>query len=171
MEHDFFRANDIKSLHEWVMQDSAWPVDIKAACHSAFREAVFLMLTDEDDIWIGSAASLRTFAEVISTAGAPLTALEKEAFLAAGKFACESVVENSETEDEPQNEAGDLEELGKLCGLNFENEIAELESRASELSGRGDHGDSYDHESGYRSKSAIDDHFDVDSLFAGLLDR
>jgi hypothetical protein len=153
------------------MRDSAWPLDVKAVCHSAFRGAVVLILTDEDDIWTGSAASLRSLAEVISTAGTPLTSLEKEAFLAAGKLASESVVENAETEDEPQDEAGELQKLGKICGLNFESEIAELESRADELTGRRDRGDNYDHESRYPSKSTIDDHFDVDSLFAGLLDR
>jgi hypothetical protein len=171
MEHDFFRSHDIESLHEWVMRDSAWPLDVKAVCQSAFRGAVVLILTDEDDIWTGSAASLRSLAEVISTAGTPLTSLEKEAFLAAGKLASESVVENAETQDEPQDEAGELQKLGKICGLNFESEIAELESRADELTGRRDRGDTYDHESGYTSKSTIDDHFDVDSLFAGLLDR
>lgn len=171
MEHDFFRSHDIKSLHEWVMRDSAWSLDMKADCHSAFREAVVLILTDEDDIWTGSVASIRSLAEVVSSSGTPLTTLEKEAFLAAGKFASESVVENAETEDEPRDEAGELEKLGKICGLIFESEVAELEARADELSGRRDHGNSYDHESGYSSKSAVDDHFDLDSLFEGLLDR
>ena len=101
------------------MRESAWPLDTKAACHAAFRGAVVLILTDEDNIWTGNVASLRRLAEVISTAGAPLTPIEKKAFLAVGKVASESVVENAETEDEPQDEAGELEKLGKIIVLWF----------------------------------------------------
>jgi hypothetical protein len=170
-QHDVFQGFHVKSLHAWVKKDSGWPRSTINTCQAALRRAVFLSLTDEDDPWTGSIDSLRTLAEVVVSSGSSLTDEEKKAFHEAGKFAAEALAENAETADEVQNEVSELERLAKICGLDFRQEIAELESTADDLEGRGLSDNSYDPESTHVSQPDAEEELDIDALFAGLLDK
>jgi hypothetical protein len=55
--------------------------------------------------------------------------------------------------------------------LEFRREIAELESTADDLEGRGSSDNFNDPESTHVSQSAAEEEFDMDALFAGLLDK
>jgi hypothetical protein len=170
-QYDGFQCYHVKSLHAWVRKESGWPPSIINTCQAALRRAVFLSLTDEDNFWTGSIDSLRTLAEVVLSSGLSLTGEEKKAFHAAGKFATETLVENAETADEVRDEISELEQLAKTCGLEFRREIAELESTADDLEGRGSSDNFNDPESTHVSQSAAEEEFDMDALFAGLLDK
>lgn len=170
-QHDDFQGFHVKNLHAWVMKDSGWPRSTINTCQAALRRAVFLSLTDEDDPWTGSIDSLRTLAEISLSSGSPLTVEEKEAFHVAGKFAAETLTENADSADEIQSEVSELDGLAKICGLDFGREIAELESTADDLEGRGRSGNLHDPESTHVSQSDTEEEFDMDALFAGLLDR
>jgi hypothetical protein len=170
-QHDIFQEFHLKSLQAWVVKESGWPRSVIHTCQSVLRRAVFLSLTDEDDPWTGSIDSLRTRAEVVVSSGSSLTDEEKNAFHEAGKFAAEALAENAETADEVQNEVSELEGLAKICRLDFRQEIAELESTADDLEGRGRSDNSYDPESTHVSQSDAEEEFDIDALFAGILDK
>jgi hypothetical protein len=169
--HDAFQGWHIKSLNAWITKESGWPRSIIDTCRGTFRQAVFQSLTDEDDLWIGSIDSLQTLADVVLSSGASLNSEEKIAFHEAGKLAVEALVESAETADEIQEELSDLEQLAKLCSLDFTQEIAELGATADGLEERWSSDESYDPESSHISNSTTDEEFDLDALFAGLLDR
>jgi hypothetical protein len=170
-QHNPFHGWHIKSLNVWITKESGWPRLVVDTCRETFRKAVFQSLTDEDDLWTGSIGSLRTLAEVVGSVGSSLTNEEKKAFREAGKFAVEALVENAETADEVQQEISDLEQLAEICSLEFSQEIAELGATADELEGRASSDGFDDPESSYVSRSTPDEEFDMDALFAGLLDR
>jgi hypothetical protein len=171
IEHSDSHAYGVKLLHEWVMKESSWSAETKAACRLTFRQAVSLILNDEDRIWAYSTRSLRILAAVISTDEIPLTDHEKANFLVAGKLAADTIIENADDADHLRDEASELANLAKLCGFDLEDKVLELEACADDLPGRSDYNDSYDPESEYISKRAVDGGFDSDYLFAGLLDR
>ena len=170
-QHDVFQGWHIKSLNAWMTKESGWPRSTIDTCRGAFRQAVFQSLTDEDDSWTGSIDSLRTLAEVVLSSGSSLTDEEKKAFHEAGKLAAEILVENAETADEIQHEISELEQLAAVCGLDFNQEIAELGATADELEEGGSSDNFHDPESTHVPQSATDEKFDMDALFAGLLDR
>jgi hypothetical protein len=159
------------ALIRWITKKSGWPRSIIGTCRGEFRQAVFQSLTDEDDFWTGSISSLRTLAEVVLSSGCSLASKEMKAFHEAGKLAVQTLVENAETADEIQQEISDLAELGKLCGVDFDQEIAELAATATELEERGSSDNFQDPESSYVAQSTTDEGFDMDALFAGLLDK
>jgi DNA polymerase III delta prime subunit len=171
IQHDDSYAYGVKSLHEWVAKRSGWSAKTKANCNKAFRQAVSLILNDEDEMWACTIGSLRILAQVISTDDIRLTDDEKAGFLAAGKLAAETIIDNAESADDVRDQASELGSLAKICGLAFENEISELEACADELPEHLHDNVSFDPESEYISKPAIDRGFDADALFSGLLDR
>lgn len=171
IQYNDTHAYGVKSLHEWIMKKSGWPSVIKATSNSAFRRAVSLLLNDEDDIWACSIGSLQILAKIISTDGVPLTDHEKAGFLTAGKLAAGMIIENADNSDDVRSEAGELATLAEICGLEFDDEVSELEACADDLPEQPDYDESFDPESEHLSKPPSERVFDVDSLFAGLLDR
>jgi DNA polymerase III delta prime subunit len=170
-QNDGLQIFHIKRLHAWVGKDSGWPDSTINICQAALRRAVFLSLTDDDDFWTGSIESLRTLAEVVLSSGSTLIDEEKKAFHEAGKIAAETLAENADSSDEIQSEVSELEKLAKISGLDFRREIADLESTADDLQGRGRSEDLYDPESTHVSQIAPEEEFDMDLFFKGLLDR
>jgi len=171
IEHDESHAYGVKLLHEWVMKESGWSAGARATCRLAFRQAVSLALNDEDQICVRSMRSLRILAEVISTDEIPLSDDEKAGFVAAAKFAAEGTIEDADSADELRDVASELGILAEICGLNFDDEVSELEACADDLPIQSADTGSFDPESKYISKPANDRGFDADHLFAGLLDR
>lgn len=171
LEHDNSRAYGVKSLHDWITKESGWSCETKATCRSAFRQAVSLILKEEDEIWACSIGSLRILAEAISSDEIPLTDTERAEFYGACKLAVQTIIDNADSADDVHSEIDELANLDRISGLAFTNEIAKLESCAWAIPEQSDYDESLDPESKYVSKSALDRGFDADSLFAGLLDR
>lgn len=172
IEHDDSHAYGVRELHHWVTEESGWPAGVKASCRSAFRQAVFMLISDEDEMWACSVGSLRILAETIATDGSPFTKEEKTSFFEACKLAAGTVVDNDDGPDSVRGQAEELVKMEKICGLVLKKEIGKLEECANNLTERPSYHDSSDPESSYMSsRSALDSGFDADSLFAGLLDR
>jgi hypothetical protein len=170
-QYDGFQGFHTKALQAWIKKESGWLASTIDACHAALREAVLQSLTDEDDFWTGSVESLRRLAEVVIESGPPLTDEEKKTFHAAGKVAAEIAEENAENWDDLQNDVSELASLSKLTGLDFGQQIADLESCADDLQQRGDPEDGSDPEASHISRSNPEEKLDLDALFGGLLDR
>jgi Restriction endonuclease/Protein of unknown function (DUF815) len=170
-QYDGFQGFHIKALHAWIKKESGWASATIDVCNAALREAVVLSLTDEDDFWTGSVESLRRLAEVVVDAGSPLTHEEKVAFHEAGKIAAEAAEENADSREELQDNASELANLAKIAGLDFGEQIADLESSADDVRGGGSSDEGYDPESSYVSQSVPEEPLDLDALFGGLLDR
>jgi hypothetical protein len=170
-QHDGFQTFQIRHLYSWTANESGWPRAKIEGCQAAFREAVFLSLTDEEEPWTGSIESLRTLAELIASSGPPLTSNEKKAFLDAGRFAADIADENAETAEEVQNEVSELERLAKICGLDLTQEISALEATADDLESRGHIDHLYDPESTHIAQSDGDEEIDMHAIFEGLLDK
>jgi hypothetical protein len=170
-QHDGFQTFHVSKLWAWMTKDSGWSGTKLSACHSAFREALFRCLTDEDDPWTGTVEVLRNLAGVIVQSGTPFSAEEKKLIREAGKEAAERIAENADTADEIESEAFELQQLAMICDLDFSKEVSDLEATADELRdlGRSEH--SHDPESSHITRSESDKDFDMHVLFEGLLDR
>jgi hypothetical protein len=171
VQYDSSHAYGVKSLHEWIMRESGWSDDAKATCHEAFRQAVLEIIEDGNEIWSCSINSLRIFAESITVDGTFLTDREKASFHEAGKLIAGTIVENEGDAGDIDSEADELSKLQDVCGVTFAKEIEALQTESVNRSQRPSSDDSYDPESNYMSQRGADAFFDMDSLFAGLLDR
>jgi hypothetical protein len=171
IEHDDSLTYGVRQLHEWVAGKSRYSREVKARCHSAFRQAVLEIISDENEMWICSIGSLRILVETMATDGTTFTDEEKSYFLEACRLAAGTIVENDDDPDRVRGEAYELEKIEKICGLVLKKEIAELEGYAEDLVARPSYHEDIDPESDYMSRSALDSGFDADALFAGLLDR
>ena len=103
--------------------------------------------------------------------GLPLRADEKSRFAAAAKVVQGTIEDNVDDPDEARGEADELDALGRVCGIDLKSQVASLRSHADYIAEKQVERGMSDPES--RSYASSNDHepLDLDSLFAGLLDR
>jgi len=164
-------AYGVSRLHKWVMKESGWSDEDKALTHSAFRKAVLGFIHDEDRVWTCTVYTLRLLAEAICIDGGALTDSEKSMFSTAAKTVVNTIRNNADQSDEVRDEAEELVSLTRIGGLALRTEIDRLTYYADTLAERESERESGDPESPYLTEASPDEEFDIDALFAGLLDR
>lgn len=165
-------AYGLSALHKWVMEKSGWPVGTKAQCREALRQATVDLISDEEEVWACTMCTLRILAEMFSSGRSRIKDEEIGAFATAAKAVVETIRDNADNSSDVNGEADELDRLGDICGFNPSSEVTRLRDRAAYLAEREEDGSWSSESEGRRFASAnADSEFDVDSLFAGLLDR
>jgi hypothetical protein len=117
-------------------------------------------------------SSLRVLAETMASSGDPLTAEEKQRFAAAAKIATRTIEDNSDDPYDVKDEADQLEALTTAYSMDLDALVASLRSHADDVAERQSGGDSSDDPEGrYKASTNEQQKIDLDSVFAGLLDR
>lgn len=158
-----------RRILEWVAKESKWHQDEKKTCFDAYRSALVQLLLSED-IWSASIGSLEVLTEMFAVMEAVPTQEEIDAFKHAVKITAKVVAENSDDAEALDAEVNSLNKVSEVCGLDSKAELARLSARLSSL-----RDDSKEEQSGNADKSQYQDsagkYYDIDALFAGLLDR
>jgi hypothetical protein len=161
----------VRELHSWVMDESGWASEEKVTCQDAFRQALMDLLADEDEIWTASIASLRVLADVLVSFGRPLKTQEKDLFAIAAKVIQKTIEDNSDDVDEINGETDELYALGETCGFDVNAQAASLRSHADYVLEKQAEREMVEPERRSYGSPANEESLDIDSLFAGLLDR
>lgn len=164
-------ARTASELHRWVTVESEWTDEEKRASRDAFRHAVAEVISDEDQIWAATMASLRIIAEAITSYGNPLTADEKSHFTFAAKVATITIENNADDEDDVNGEAAELESLGLACEINFGTDVASLRSHADHIAEKRIEREMSEPENRSYASPSQEEPIDLDVLFSGLLER
>ena len=170
---DWSIAYGLTTLHKWIAEESGWPPSTKKRSHETLRQAVLDLVEDEEEVWTGTVATLRILAEAIFLKKSPLSEGEKSAFAAAAKMAVETISENSYNYnyDELMSEANALDKLQTICGLDLKPEVTRLSNVADSVAEREGETDMSAPDWRHPTPPRGEGEFDLDSLFAGLLDR
>jgi hypothetical protein len=95
---------------------------------------------------------------------------ESSSFATAAKVVVETIEDNAENSSEVFGEADELERLGEVCGFDLGSQVTSLRNRAVVLAEREDESWRPELEEQRFASAHPDPEFDVDSLFAGLLE-
>lgn len=166
-------AMTVRELHGWIISESGWPDGEKQKSHEAFRIAANSMVGDEDAIWASHMSSLRILAATMCSFGQPLSEEEKSSFASAAEIVKATIENNADDADEVREETDELESLARTCGFDVSSQATSLRSHADYVAEKQIEREMSDPEG--RSYASSNDTgqepIDLDSLFAGLLDR
>ena len=164
-------AYGVSRLHDWITKESGWSVEIKARCDAALRQAIFDFIGDDEQVWCCTMSTLRILAEMISGSKLPMLDQELSAFAAAAKTVVKTIENNADNYSDVNGEADELVSLERICGLDLDPEVTSLRKCAESLAERESSADLSDPEERPFVSANSGEEFDVDLLFAGLLDR
>ena len=164
-------AYGVSRLHDWVTKESGWSDETKALCNAALRQAILDFVTDDEEVWCCTMSTLRVLAETTSSSGLPMADHERRAFATAAKTVVKTIRDNAENSADVNGEADELASLERICESNLTSEVTSLRNRAETLAERESNVEPSDPEKRHFASTDTDEEFDVDLLFAGLLDR
>lgn len=162
-------AYSAERLMRWVQQDDSLSSQEKAAVGEAFRSYLYPLLLSPDDLWPITATSIAELAKAFVVLDPELSTEERAAFRAAVLAAADTAYENLDDSDALASEAQAVEEMGALCALDLTKAHNRLIQRAAELEPIESEDDSRPESRRYTAEAEREQ--DLDSLFAGLLDR
>ena len=96
---------------------------------------------------------------------------ERLAFATAAKTVVKTIRDNVDNSAAVNGEADELASLDRICGFNLSFEVTSLRNRAESLAERESDAEPSDPEERPFVSADTGEEFDVDLLFAGLLDR
>jgi hypothetical protein len=166
---EYLVAPDLIALMGWLTKESKFSAKDKVSLNHAFREAVLAILRDSDELIVGSLSTLRILAEMVPHKSAPMTLEERSAFASAAKWLVTDIEENSEERDDVFTERDELSRLESICDISLNEEARTLDRVADHLAERPERDNSPDPSPANQLRE--DQNFDIDALFASLLDR
>jgi hypothetical protein len=164
-------AYGVSRLHDWVTKESGWPIETRARCDAALRQAIFDFISDDEQVWCCTMSTLRVLAETTFSSGLPMADQERLAFATAAKRVVQTIRDNVDNSAAVNGEADELASLDRICGFSLGSEVTSLRSRAESLAERESAAEPSDPEERPFVSADTGEEFDVDLLFAGLLDR
>ncbi|MDP9120570.1 MAG: restriction endonuclease [Acidobacteriota bacterium] len=169
VECDDSVAYGAERLMRWVQADDNLRVEEKRAAGEAFLSYLYPLLLSPDDLFPISVSSIAELAKALLQVKPDLRFEERAAFRTAVLAAAESGCDDIDDSGVLRSEAEAVKEIGALCGFDLTQTHDFLIRRAQDLEQREPEYDSYPEKRRYTSEPEREQ--DIDSLFAGLLDR
>jgi hypothetical protein len=168
-EGDESIARDTLRLQEWVIEKSGWTGEEKLLSQTAYRGALRQFLAEHKG-WPISAASLYSLAKAATLLERELSDEISRALLQAANDSASTLMADSDEHYQLSEEADALSELTEFLPENVDTLVGALRARAEEME-REDEEAETDKPESHRYSEGTLDQFDIDRLFAGLLDR
>lgn len=160
-------ATAVADLQRWIVNDSKWSSDKIKRSGDCLRASFFkLILLDAPFMYI---ESLKTLVETILLVPPELQNSERRAIAELVIKITHDIIDISDAES-LNSEESDLYELASLIDTDLSRHAEKLSERALKLEESENDKNSFDPEENDYSPSTTE-HFDIDAMFNGLLDR
>lgn len=168
--NDYSIPYAIARLQKWVVDSSGWSNDEKNVSETSLRDALIEMLSNDDEAWPISVASISELVQSATSLDKTLTSPQMQVVAEATRVAVKTQLDNEDDASTLTAEADEIETLEKILGQSLGPLAVDLRARAEEL----------EEKESYQSSSNPEDHryapesveeFDLDKLFEDLIDR